>query len=296
MSTGQFLRRHLLPGSAFWRRLAHAGVQYGPEPWVRYSPPLFGLAFWAALPQPRRHVQQTLARLRGHPSVTDDLVGSARVFVNFACSLTDSLLTGSGRRFEPVVHSANDGHDFKTGAAEGKGLILATAHTAGWDVAGPMLKKLQASEVVVVMEEEQDPRARALHDAARENAGVRVIHAGRDPLAALPLLAHLRGGGLVALKFDRTVPGMRVRQTRFLGEPWPVPEGILTLAAVSGAPILPIFTRRLGFMQYEYVTTPAFHVSRRPDDAELDAAAQKLATLLEDFARENPEQWFRWRG
>jgi hypothetical protein len=48
-------------------------------------------------------------------------------------------------------------------------------------------------------------------------------------------------------------------------------------------------------MRYEYVTTPAFHVSRRPDDAELDRSAQHLASLLEQFARENPDQWFRWR-
>jgi lauroyl/myristoyl acyltransferase len=288
------LLRRIRPGSAFWRRLLRAGVRHGPDAWIRYSPPAIGLIFWAALGKPRRNVVATLARVRGPRSRARDLVDSARVFANFASSLTESFVVGAGRGYETKVRSANDGRDFKTSQAEGRGVILATAHTAGWDVAGPVLRTRQSAEVVIVMERERDPDARRMHDEARARAGVRVVHAGHDPLAALPLLQHLRKQGLVAMKFDRTAPGMRVRKVTFLGAPWEIPEGILTLAALSGAPIVPVFTRRLGFLEYEFVTSPPLHVSRRPSAEELDRVAQKLADLLAQFARENPEQWFRW--
>lgn len=281
--------------SLFWRRLLRAGVVHGPEAWIRYSPPAIGVLFWAALSEPRQHVIDTLRDLRGPRSRPRDLVDSARVFANFASCLTDSFVVGAGRGYRPRVRSTHAGRDFRAAQAKGRGVIVATAQTAGWDVAGPALRAMQPAEVAVVMERESDPEARRMHDEMRERAGVRVIHAGHDPLAALPLLQHLRKGGVVAMKFDRIAPGMRTRKVTFLGRPWEVPEGIFTLAAVSGAPILPIFTRRHGFLDYEFVTFPALSLSRRPGGTELDAAAQELAALLEGFARENPDQWFRWR-
>ncbi len=289
------LQRRLRVDGLFWRKLAWAGIEYGPEPWLRYSPPAFGVAFWAAIAPLRQNVRQSLRRLHGPRPAPIELAESAAVFANFASCLTEAILVGTDRGYRASVISANDGLDFKTSQAEGRGVILATAHTAGWDVAGPMLTDLQPAEVIVVMAPEEEARARAMQDEARHKAGVRVVHAGDDPLAALPLLRHLRKDkGIVAMKFDRSVPGMRTREVRFLGAPWRVPEGLFTLAAVSGAPVMPVFTRRLGFLRYEFITAPPFHISRRPDDAELDAAAQRLADLLEDFARDNPAQWFNW--
>jgi KDO2-lipid IV(A) lauroyltransferase len=272
---------------------------------VRHSPPAIGLGFWAALPDLRGRVIENLRLVRGRDPRGDlgqrlddalDVVTSGRVFANFAACLADTFLIGSRRGYVAKVRSENEGADFFRAQAEDRGVILATAHTAGWDVAGPMLTGLQDAEIIVVMGREEDARARAIHDRARETAGVRVVHAGDDPLAALPLLAHLRRRGIVAMKIDRTVPGMRCRTVRFFDRPWRVPEGILTLAAVSGAPILPVFTRRLGFLEYEYVSSPALHLPRRPGAEALDAAAQELADRLAAFVAAHPDQWFSWHG
>ena len=51
--------------SAFWRRVMRAGIENGPEPFVRYSPPLWGLAFWAGLPEARKIVRDNLRRVFG---------------------------------------------------------------------------------------------------------------------------------------------------------------------------------------------------------------------------------------
>jgi KDO2-lipid IV(A) lauroyltransferase len=104
----------------------------------------------------------------------------------------------------------------------------------------------------------------------------------------------LRKGAVVAMQIDRIPPGIRSREVRFLGGEGRAPEGPLTLAALSGAPILPVFTRRLGFMQYEAVVAPAIHLPRRPSQAELDAAAQVMMSAMESFIVAYPTQWFHF--
>ena len=130
----------------------------------------------------------------------------AEVFANFASSMTDAIVVGSGRGFWPTSRPIND-WQFLSNYARGRGVILAAAQTAGWDIGGSMLSNVQAKDVLVIMEAEANDRARQLQDEARGRSGVRVVHVGRDPLSSLTLLKHLRRGGIVALKFDRAVDG-----------------------------------------------------------------------------------------
>jgi KDO2-lipid IV(A) lauroyltransferase len=291
---GKRLRTTLRSDSEFWRKALQAGVQHGPEAWVRYSPPVFGVLFGAALPRQRRAVLRTLRRILGRRPAHEELRDVAEVFSNFASSMTDGMLLGTGRGFVATNRPVADWHFLKC-LAQGRGLVIATAQTAGWDLGGPMISSLRGADVAVVMERERDPAARALHDAARQRSGVRVVHVGDDPLASLPLLRHLRQRrGVVAMKFDRIHPGMRSREVRFLGGPWLIPEGPLLLAATAGAPIIPVFTRRLGFMEYQTINTEPIELVRRPSAQQLDAAAQEMASRLERFVRAYPTQWFRF--
>jgi lauroyl/myristoyl acyltransferase len=98
----------------------------------------------------------------------------------------------------------------------------------------------------------------------------------------------------VAVQIDRVPAGMRGRRVQLFGEPWTVPEGALMLSALSGAPIVPSFTRRLGYLAYDIVSHPQIRLPRKPSDADLDAAAQALADAMAQFVRENPTQWFHF--
>jgi KDO2-lipid IV(A) lauroyltransferase len=293
-TVGGRVRAVLRRDSEFWRRALHAGVQHGPEAWVRYSPPVFGMLFGAALPTQRRAVLRTLRRILGDRPAHEELRDVAEVFSNFASSMTDGMLLGTGRGYVATNRPVADWH-FLSSLARGHGLVIATAQTAGWDLAGAMICSRGAAEVAVAMERERDPAARAVHDAARQRSGVRVVHVGDDPLASLPLLRHLRQRrGVVAMKFDRIQPGMRSRAVRFLGEAWAVPEGPLLLAATAGSPIMPVFTRRLGFLEYQTINTEPIELPRRPSAQQLDAAAQEMASRLERFVRAYPTHWFRF--
>jgi len=279
--------------SVLWRRALFAGVKLGPEPWVRYSPRAIGAMFAVGLPDKRRIVERNLRRARGPRPPAVDFLDASAVFANYASCLTEALLLTSGRGFQLRGHHRGVEH-YHAAAARGRGVLLITAHTGGWDIAGQILGHVHEAGIVVVMQPERDPAARAIHDEARARAGIKVVHIGDDPLDALPLLAHLKRGAIVAMQIDRVPPGMRSRPVSFLGAPWQAPEGPLLLAALSGAPLLPIFTRRLGFLEYEAVVSPPIWLPRRPTEAERDAATTQMVQAMERFVRANPTQWFHF--
>ncbi len=284
------LRKH---DSVLWRRALNAGVTHGPDAFVRHVPPLFGLAFGLALGDKRRAVRRNLRRALGERGALAEYADVARVFTTFASCLTEALIASSERRGRMLGVLVADEH-FRECLRQGRGLIIATAHTGGWQAAGPLMRSVHAADVIVAMAPERDQRARELADDARDRAGVRVVHVGTSPLDALPLLAHLRRGGVVAVQIDRLPPGMRGREVTLFGEPFQVPEGPLQLAALSGAPILPVFTRRLGYMRYEIVSSPPIYLQRKPSAASLDEAARRITTVMETFLRANPTQWFHF--
>jgi KDO2-lipid IV(A) lauroyltransferase len=287
------IRDALRPDSLLWRRAIAAGVSFGPDPWVRYSPPFFGLAFGAALPRKRNAVRANLRRVLGPRPHLRELVDVAAVFTNYASCLTEALLLGSQRGYKLVTRSRGVENYFES-ASEGRGVIIATAHTGGWEVAGPVLSSVHPADVVVVMQRERDERARAIQDEARARAGVKVVHVGDTPLDALALLGHLKKRSVVAMQIDRVPPGVRSRTVPFFGAPWALPEGPFSLAALSGAPLVPVFTRRIGFMEYEAIVAPPIRLPRRPSEEELSRAATSLTAAFEDFLRAYPTQWFHF--
>jgi KDO2-lipid IV(A) lauroyltransferase len=284
------LRHH---DSHLWRRAMNAGILHGPRAFVRYSPPVFGVTFAALLPRHRRAVLRNLRLALGPRSAAVEARDVARVFATYASCLTEAFLAAGDGGVSVKGSSVHDEH-FAGALAEGKGVILTTAHTGGWQLAGPVLHAGHDAELLVVMRRERDARAQALQDDARARSGTRVIHIGDDPLDALPLLSHLRKGGVVAVQMDRLPRGMRGRKVELFGSAFEVPEGPLRLAAVSGAPIVPVFTRRLGYMEYEVEIGEPIHLPRRPAEADLDGAARKVMSKMEIFVRNNPTQWFHF--
>lgn len=279
----------------FWRRLAHWGASKGPEWWVRYSPPVFGWAAAALVPSARRAVVQNLHRIRGDGSRVEDARDTLRTFGNYASCLAEVLSNDAAGGPRSPHTTVNHQEYVHHAGSLGKGIVMVTAHTAGWESAGPVLARNQGLKMMIVMEAEPDPGAMSLQDEARRRAGVAILHAGGDPLAALPLLRHLKEPrAVVALQLDRFAPGMRTRPVTLLGEPSRMPEGPVRLAQMSGAPIVPAFCARVGYREYVIDIYEGRTVPRRATEAELDGVMQYLADSMTDFLRRNPTQWFHF--
>jgi lauroyl/myristoyl acyltransferase len=278
----------------FWRRLARWGASRGPEWFVRVSPPIVGLVACGVAAAPRRAVLRTLRRVRGRRGPLRDAVDLGRTFATYASCLSEILGAGSARGGLPEAVVWGEQH-FQDAMREGRGVIFATAHTAGWEMVGPLLSRDHAMRVMIAAEPESDGESRAIQDEARRAHGLLVAHVGNDPLSALVLARHLREGGAVALQIDRVPRGLRARRVRLFGEDARVPEGPLRLVMLTGAPLVPVFAARTGHRRYEVFAAPPIRLRRDANDDELDAAAQTMADAMQAFVRAHPTSWFHFR-
>ncbi len=278
--------------SAFWRDLARRGASHGPAWFRRWSPGPIGLAF-ALWPTARRatlrHRLRTILGIRSPAREAFDL---ARSYASFAHSLADSLALSSGP-LDDIVQVQAQGVDLLTSAlARGRGVIIGTAHTSGWEVSLAALRHHGDAPIAVVMRRERDDHARHLHGALSSSRELTVIEVGEDPLASLPLLAHLRRGGIVALQMDRCPPGTRhyvgVGQNVSLA----LPAGPFVLAAVSSAPILMALSRRTSHRHYDIALSTPIELPRRPGEDRVRAATDRVVTTLVQFIQAYPDQWF----
>ncbi len=278
---------------ALWRRLARWGSSR-PEWFVRVAPPVVGVAAWALAAERRRFVQDNLRRVQGRRGALRDTVDVARTFVSYASCLAEVLGSGSPRGRLPEAVVCGELH-LVDALADGRGIVFATAHTAGWEAVGPLLARDHGLRVMVAARPERDPSAGLIQDRARSGQGLLVAHVGDDPLSALPLARHLRSGGAVALQIDRSPQRQRARDVVLFGARARVPEGPLRLAALTGAPLVCVFAARTGHRRYLVNLEPPIRIPRFATEAEMDTAAQSLASALERFVRARPTQWFHFR-
>ncbi len=289
-------RGRLALDGIFWRRLAQLGARCAPGWFVRVAPPIVGVAIAVAAPDARRRIAQELERARGPVGAVRCAIDVACTFANFASCLTELLSTGSknGEMAHATVHGDSD---LQSILAAGRGVIFATAHTAGWESIGPLVAHKLHVPVTLVMQPERDTSACELNDSRRlAFGGLNIVHIDGNPLDSLPLLRQLRDGGVVAMQIDRVPIGMRARAVTLFGGPGCIPEGPLRLARLTGAPIIPVFSARIGHHRYAVYVDPPVFVSRDADERQLAAAAQRLADAFGVFVSAHPTQWFPFDG
>lgn len=281
--------------SLFWRRAARWGSTRGPEWWLKVGPHVVGWAAALAVPSARRAVRENLVRVRGEVGALREARDVLTTFGTYASCVAEVLSNEApGGPKKPRALIEGERH-VREVVAEKRGMVLVTAHTAGWDVVGPLLGRSYGLELLMVTHAEPDSGAGRLQDDARRRGGVSIVHVG-DPLASLPLLKHLRAGGVVALQLDRVMPGMRTRQVPLLGMQGEIPEGPLRLAQLSGAPLVPIFCARRGHREYLVRVEAPRRLDRRATEGDLDDAARYLGDCMTRFLRAHPTQWFQFGG
>lgn len=287
------MRGQLAHTSAFWRRLAYAGARYGPRLWLRVSPPVIAVVFALVLGRARRQIRSNLRWAGGPGGFWREQWAVLVTFCRYAQCFAESLAGARPEARAAKVRLLGEEH-FAQAVRGGRGAVILTAHLGPWDAAARLLSEVAASSVLVVMEPERDAGARALHDELRRAGGVRVVHVGEHPLDALPLLHHLRQGGLLAIQLDRGAPSQRLLQVELFGQSYALPEGPFRLAALAGVALVPVFARRLGFFDYELVVSPPMTLERRADRASLERVAQVAVDAMALAVRRAPTQWFQF--
>lgn len=259
---------------------------------MRCAAPFTGIVICLFATRSRRYVRENLRRVRGRRWATTDTFDVMRTFSEYATCLSETLSVRNARRTLDIVAYGQEHID--DALRDGKGLLIVTAHTAGWEVIGSQLAQSRGVSVMLVEEAEPDRASTRIQDEARCGNGVVVVHVGQDPLAVLPIVRHLRNGGIVALQIDRVPATTRAVPVRLFGSPSRIPEGPARLSMLTGAPIVPAFSSRIGFRRYVVQVSKPLRLGRFASRPEVLAAMQQLADLLTRFVRAHPTQWFHF--
>jgi KDO2-lipid IV(A) lauroyltransferase len=239
-------------------------------------------------PAERARVRANVARVRPHASAPEREALVAEVFRHFAICFVD-LISTNRREAQPdrlLARIEGDEH-LLAAIAEGRGLVLVTAHLGNWELGGRLLATRLRRPTHVIVAAEPDPRVERFLRGGP--SPVRFVRRG-DPTAMVPLVAALRRGEIVALQGDRALGTRGDALVDFFGEPAPFPLGPFVLGRAAAVPVVPAFCLLDADLRYIVVMARAIHVTA---DGETAALAQWVS-VLEAMIRRTPEQWFNF--
>jgi KDO2-lipid IV(A) lauroyltransferase len=235
-------------------------------------------------------IQANLAHVIGLPATDPSVKRAARrAFRNYAKYLVDMMRIAEMTEAQAadLVGIENLGI-LAEARAEGRGVLLCTAHIGGMDLLGPGLKLAGESLHVVA----DDTTYGRLYDhLAEARARQHIFVIGWRNLRGL--FRVLRDNGNLVLFCDGGYRRGDVPVELF-GEATTFPIGPATLAAKTGAPLLPVACRRTDDDRFVTRGLPLIHCAST-EPAEVYRATQAVADALASVIAEDPGQWYMFR-
>jgi len=179
--------------------------------------------------------------------------------------------------------------------AAGNGLIVWTAHLGNWEFATRLLAMYGRVNVARVVED--NPAEVTLRNLMASER-IKAVDLKQGIPATIELLAALRRNEIVAIQGDR-VYQRRTFDVPFFSQITRFPLGPFLLSQVSGAPLLPAFAIRRGWMRYQVlmgdpIEAVAAPVKRGDDEADLYEAMSRAVRFLERTLAEHCDQWMNY--
>jgi Kdo2-lipid IVA lauroyltransferase/acyltransferase len=134
--------------------------------------------------------------------------------------------------------------------------------------------------------------ADALMSFVRERAGVQII---RKHAAARAVLKALRENNIVGIPFDQNAKRSEAVFVPFFNEIAATSTGLARLAALSGAPVVPVFiVRQPDNRTHRIEILDEIPLQRSADSADdIEENTRRFVKAIEDIVRRHPEQ-FLW--
>jgi KDO2-lipid IV(A) lauroyltransferase len=170
-----------------------------------------------------------------------------------------------------------------------------TAHVGNWEFASRLLAMYGRVNVARVVED--NPAEITLRNLMASER-IKTVDLKRGVPATLELLEALRRNEIVAIQGDR-VYQRRTFEVPFFCQPTSFPLGPFLLSQVSGAPVLPAFVVRRGWLRYQPLVgdpIPAVPLppNRGDDDAGLYDAMCQAVRFLETSLTTHYDQWMNY--
>jgi predicted LPLAT superfamily acyltransferase len=222
-----------------------------------------------------------------------------RLFVSQGKSLIDRYYVAAGG---PDIALEMRGYDRIQGLLSGgKGLILLTAHVGNWQVAMTALRRL-GKTVHLLMRPEDNAAVKEALNIDSGNDAVRVLSTEDALGGVVEALKAIDRGDLISIMGDRTYD-FASAEASFFGSSVPFPVGAFSLAAAAQCPVVVLLTAKTDRTKYVIDVTQVIEPPsgrREKKQESIRSCVQQFASVLEDYARTYPYQWFvfrdMWKG
>ncbi|MDP7113980.1 MAG: lysophospholipid acyltransferase family protein [Myxococcota bacterium] len=190
-------------------------------------------------------------------------------------------------RFDTAVEVAGGQH-LRAAHAEGRGVVVVTAHLGNWELLGAAARRLGLPTSLVVRPL-AGSRAQRWVAEQRRRSGVRVIEEGCGQLGAMSRA--LGRGDIVGLTVDQRPHRGGVPAT-FLGRSTHISRTAASLALRTNAPLVVVTIHRRGSGHRVEIQPPLrFHRDGRPVREQAAALARAYGECIERAIAEHPDQW-----
>jgi KDO2-lipid IV(A) lauroyltransferase len=135
------------------------------------------------------------------------------------------------------------------------------------------------------------PRLNTFLVGLRASTGLTIIP-NKD--TARDVMRLLKENRMVAFLGDQREKRSKAVWVELFGQKVPTSKGIVALAMKTGAPLIPIYSRRDGFLRYTVVCGEPLPMERKAAsmDELICRNARKVNELLERIVTEHPDEWF----
>jgi lauroyl/myristoyl acyltransferase len=252
------------------------------------------LIFFLMLKQERRAVARNLRRASGKRGLA--LQWKVYwVFYSF-CDLMVSYCyipqASHSQLLSMLVDAERGGAKIDQCLAAGNGLIVWTAHVGNWEFASRLLE-MHGRPVNVARVVEDNPAEFLLRNLMA-SPRLKIVDLRAGAQATIELLQALRRNEIVAMQGDR-VYQRHSAGVPFFSEPASFPLGPFLLSQVSGAPVLPGFVVRQGWLRYRALMgDPIPPVESGGGDAGLQEALSQAVRFLEKTLAIHYDQWLNF--
>jgi lauroyl/myristoyl acyltransferase len=256
-----------------------------PAPVARAAAEAAGVVAGRASRRRRQMITRHLERITGSPVGALDV---DRAFASYGRYWMESFrLPGAGgARLESAMCYEGIGN-LELARARGRGVVMAMPHLGAWDWGGAWLSAT-GFPVTVVAEALEPPELFDWFAAWRRQLGMSVVPLNHS--AGSAVMTALHHGDVIGLLCDRDLTGDGI-EVDFMGERTRLPGGPATMAARTGAAILPCCVLFEGDHHRGIVQPPLDTARRGHLREDVGRITQDLADALAALIRRAPEQW-----
>lgn len=219
-----------------------------------------------------------------------------RHFSSFGMELIDRVAFNIIKK-PPFKYTFVNENYISDALSHGKGAIMLSAHIGNWEIAGNLLFDHFNTCIHVVMLDNEQQKIKDVFREAIEKRLFKTILISQYGLdMIIPIKSALKNNEIVCFHGDRVI-GQSGVSLPFFGEKAEFPIGPFQIAAITGAPIVPVFIVKdsmyhYTFMAYDPITFD--DATRENRSVRIRQAMESYVIILEDVAKKYPYQWFNF--